>query len=208
MKTAIGLLAGWLLAALLLLAHDGRLPEYLAGAIAGSVMILGIASLVRRQRAPSRYNQPVLPERYLVADDLRRPLAEVVAMAEQEAITAPAEPRQVPMEPDTPQQLISLAGDNPCRSGRELHRCVCSAAWKWPTGSSVTPNGASWPHARSTWDLLLKRRARPGAAGQQHKGELGRARGSPGIAAPVGATDLGCGQVGGWLSSPAPIVAV
>jgi hypothetical protein len=32
MKTAIGLLAGWLLAALLLLAHDGRLPEYLAGA--------------------------------------------------------------------------------------------------------------------------------------------------------------------------------
>jgi hypothetical protein len=48
---------------------------------------------VRQQRVPSRYNQPALPERYLVADDLRRPLAEVVAMAEHEAITAPADPR-------------------------------------------------------------------------------------------------------------------
>jgi hypothetical protein len=88
MKTAIGLLAGWLLAALLLLAHDGRLPEYLAGAISGSLLVLAVGSLVRQQLAPSRYNRPSIPERYRVANDLRRPLAEVVVAAEHEAISA------------------------------------------------------------------------------------------------------------------------
>jgi hypothetical protein len=52
-----------------------------------------VDALVRQQRAPSPYTQPSLPERYRVADDLRRPLAEVVAAAEQEAITAPARQR-------------------------------------------------------------------------------------------------------------------
>jgi hypothetical protein len=84
-RTAIGLLAGWLLAALLLLAHDGRLPEYLAGAASGSLLVLGVGSVVRQQLAPSRYNRPPPPERYRVADDLRQPIAAVVAMAEQEA---------------------------------------------------------------------------------------------------------------------------
>jgi len=92
MKTAIGLLAGWLLAALLLLAYDGRLPEYLAGAVSGSLLIFGAASLLHQQRAPSRYNQPALPERYLVADDLRQPIAAVVAVAEAEASTPQQEP--------------------------------------------------------------------------------------------------------------------
>jgi hypothetical protein len=87
MRTAIGLLAGWLLAALLLLAHDGRLPEYLAGAVSGSLLLLGVGSLMRQQLAPSRYNRPTLPERYWVADDLRQPIAAVVAVAEQDAIT-------------------------------------------------------------------------------------------------------------------------
>lgn len=87
MRTAIGLLAGWLLAALLLLAHDGRLPEYLAGAVSGSLLLLGVGSLMHQQLAPSRYNQPTLPERYRVADDLRQPIAAVVAVAEQDAIT-------------------------------------------------------------------------------------------------------------------------
>jgi hypothetical protein len=81
-KPTIGLLAA------LLLAHDGRLPEFLAGATSGSLLVLGVESLVRQQRAPSRYNRPSIPERYRVADDLRRPLAEVVAVAEQEATTA------------------------------------------------------------------------------------------------------------------------
>jgi hypothetical protein len=86
-RTAIGLLAGWLLVALLLLAHEGRLPEYLAGAASGSLLVLGVGSLVRQQLAPSRYNRPSMPERYRVADDLDQPLAAVVAVAEAEAST-------------------------------------------------------------------------------------------------------------------------
>jgi hypothetical protein len=57
---------------------------------AGVLVVLGVGSLVRQQLAPSLYNRPSVPERYRVADDLRRPLADVVAAAEQEAITAPA----------------------------------------------------------------------------------------------------------------------
>jgi len=90
MRTAIGLLAGWLLAALLMLGIDGRLLAFLAWVLPGSLVVLGVDALVRQQRALSPYDRPILPERYRVADDLRRPLAEVVAAAEQEAITAPA----------------------------------------------------------------------------------------------------------------------
>jgi hypothetical protein len=93
MRTAIGLLIGWLLAALLVLGIDGRLPAFLAWALPGSLLALGGDALVRQQRAPSPYTQPSLPARYQVADDLRRPLADVVAVAEQEAITAPAHQR-------------------------------------------------------------------------------------------------------------------
>jgi hypothetical protein len=87
-RTGIGLLIGWLLAAMLLLAHDGRLPEYLAGATSGSVVALGGAALVRWQQRPSIYckpSTPPLPARYLAADDLRQPIAVVVAVAEAEA---------------------------------------------------------------------------------------------------------------------------
>jgi hypothetical protein len=85
MRTAIGLLAGWLLVALLVLGIDGRLPAFLAWVLPGSLLVVGVDALVRQQRAPSPYTQPSLPERYRVADDLRRPLAEVVAVAEAEA---------------------------------------------------------------------------------------------------------------------------
>jgi hypothetical protein len=80
------LLIGWLLAALILLGMDGRLPEFLAGAVPGSLLALGVGGLVRQQLAPSHYNQPPLPERYRVADDLRQPIAAVVAAAEAEAL--------------------------------------------------------------------------------------------------------------------------
>ncbi len=93
MRTAIGLLGGWLLAALLVLGMDGRLPEFLAGAACGSLLLLGVGGLVRQQLAPSRYNQPSIPQRYQVADDLHQPLAAVVAAAEQDAIAAPARGR-------------------------------------------------------------------------------------------------------------------
>jgi hypothetical protein len=87
------LLVGWLMAALGLRAMDGRLPEFLAGAMSGSLLVLGVGSLVRQQLAPSHYNQPSIPQRYRVADDLRQPMAAVVAAAEREAITAPARGR-------------------------------------------------------------------------------------------------------------------
>jgi hypothetical protein len=85
MRTGLGLLVGWLLAALVLLAEDGRLPGFLAGAVSSSLLLLGLGALARQQLAPSRYNRPSLPERYRVADDLGRPVAEVVAVAEREA---------------------------------------------------------------------------------------------------------------------------
>jgi hypothetical protein len=88
MKTAGRLLLlGWLIAALVLLGIDGRLPEFLVGAACGSLLLLGVGGLVRQQLAPSRYNRPPVPERYQVADDLRQPIAAVVAVAELDAIT-------------------------------------------------------------------------------------------------------------------------
>jgi hypothetical protein len=84
------LLVGWLVAALGLLGMEGRLPEFLTGAVCGSLLLLGLSSLVRQQLAPSTLDRPVLPERYRVADDLSQPIAAVVAAAEQEAMTAPA----------------------------------------------------------------------------------------------------------------------
>jgi hypothetical protein len=82
-------LGGWLVAALVLLGIDGRLPEFVAGAVSGS-LLLGLGTLVRQQLSPSRYNRPSVPERYRVADDLSQPIAVVVDVAEREAITAPA----------------------------------------------------------------------------------------------------------------------
>jgi hypothetical protein len=55
MRTAIGLLAGWLLVALLVLGIDGRLPAFLAWVLPGSLLVLGVDALVRQQRAPSPY---------------------------------------------------------------------------------------------------------------------------------------------------------
>jgi hypothetical protein len=55
-------------------------------------LVLGVGSLVRQQRAPSRYNRPSLPERYRAADDLREPIAVVVAVAEAEASAGQQEP--------------------------------------------------------------------------------------------------------------------
>jgi hypothetical protein len=56
------LLVGWLVAALVLLGIDGRLPELLAGAASGSLLLLELGVLVRQQLAPSRYNRPPLPD--------------------------------------------------------------------------------------------------------------------------------------------------
>lgn len=78
-------MAAWALLALALLAAAGLLAVFV---VLGGVCWLLLAagwSLLRQQLTPSRYCRPRLPERYRVADDLRRPLAEVVAVAELEA---------------------------------------------------------------------------------------------------------------------------
>jgi hypothetical protein len=78
-------LAAWALLGLALLAAAGLLAVFVVGGGAAWLLLAGGWSLVRHQRAPSRYNRPSLPESYQVADDLSRPLAEVVAAAEREA---------------------------------------------------------------------------------------------------------------------------
>jgi hypothetical protein len=86
MRTAARLLVvGWLLAALAVLGMDGRLLVLVAWAAPASLLGLGIGALIRQPRAPAFTDQPALPPRYRVADDLARPLADVVAVAEQEA---------------------------------------------------------------------------------------------------------------------------
>ncbi len=67
------------------LGMDGRLPLFLAWAAPGTLLVLVAGALVHQQRAPSMLDQPPLPERYRVADDIHRPVADVVAVAETEA---------------------------------------------------------------------------------------------------------------------------
>jgi hypothetical protein len=79
------LVVGWLVAALVVMALDGRLPWFLGWTMPTSLVALVVGAVVRQQLAPSRYCRPSLPESYRAADDLSRPLAEVVAVAEHEA---------------------------------------------------------------------------------------------------------------------------
>jgi hypothetical protein len=78
-------LAAWSLLGLALLAAAGLLAVFIVGGGACWLLLAAGWSLVRHQLAPSRYNRPPLPEPYRVADDLDRPLVEVVAAAEREA---------------------------------------------------------------------------------------------------------------------------
>jgi hypothetical protein len=80
---------GWMLAALATLGQDGRLPIFLAWVTPSTLLVLGIGALVGQQRAPSFLDQPSLPYRYRVADDLGQPIAAVVAAAEHEATLTP-----------------------------------------------------------------------------------------------------------------------
>ena len=84
-RAALFLLVVWLLAAVVLLALQGMLLAWMGAAGALSLGVLGLRALVRQQRAPSILDRPPLPKRYRVADDLRRTLDDVVAVAEQEA---------------------------------------------------------------------------------------------------------------------------
>jgi hypothetical protein len=84
-RAALLLVVAWLLAAVALLAIQGMLVPYLVAVGAATLAGLGLRALVRQQRAPSMLERPPLPERYRVADDIHRPVADVVAVAEAEA---------------------------------------------------------------------------------------------------------------------------
>ena len=84
-RAVLLLVVAWLLAAVALLATQGKLVPYLLAVGAATLAWLGFRALVRQQRAPSMLGRPPLPERYRVADDLARPLDDVVAAAEREA---------------------------------------------------------------------------------------------------------------------------
>jgi hypothetical protein len=86
MRAGLSLLVGWLLAALVLLGMDGRLPVFAVWVTPISLLALGLGALIRQQRRPSMLDRRSAPERYRVADDLHQPLAAVVAAAEREAI--------------------------------------------------------------------------------------------------------------------------
>jgi threonine/homoserine/homoserine lactone efflux protein len=88
-RAAMFMVVAWLLAAVVLLAAQGMLLAYLGAAGAATLVWFALRALVRQQRAPSMLDRPPLPERYRVADDLRRPLDVVVAVAEQEAESRP-----------------------------------------------------------------------------------------------------------------------
>jgi hypothetical protein len=88
-RAALLLVVAWLLAAVALLAIQGMLVPYLVAVGAATLAGLRLRALVRQQRAPSMLDRPPLPERYRVANDLRRPLDDVVAVAEQEAESRP-----------------------------------------------------------------------------------------------------------------------
>jgi hypothetical protein len=84
-RAALWLLASWLLAAVALLAAQGRLVSLLAAGVPASVVALVVRALVRQQRAPSICDRPLVPERYRIADDLTQPITVVVEAAKAEA---------------------------------------------------------------------------------------------------------------------------
>ena len=84
-RAALWLLVGWLLAAVALLAAQGRLVSLLTAGVPASVVALVLRALVRQQRAPSICDRPLVPERYRIADDLTKPITVVVEAAEAEA---------------------------------------------------------------------------------------------------------------------------
>lgn len=84
-RAALLLLIAWLLAAVAMLAAQGALVPFLVAVLPASAVALALRALVRQQHAPSILDGPRLPLRYRVADDLRQPIAAVVAAAEAEA---------------------------------------------------------------------------------------------------------------------------
>jgi hypothetical protein len=71
----------WLIVALMLLILDGRIGLFIIIAMPTSAVLLIAVALIRDQRKASLMEAT----RYRIADDLRRPLVEVVSEAEEAA---------------------------------------------------------------------------------------------------------------------------
>jgi hypothetical protein len=82
-------LAAWALLGLALLAAAGLLAVFIVLGGACWLLLAASWSLIRWHRRPSTFCRPSLPESYRAADDLSRPLADVVAVAEREAAGQP-----------------------------------------------------------------------------------------------------------------------
>lgn len=97
MRAGRGLLIGWLLAALVLFALDGRLAVFLAGPSQVRSWALGSRRWSASSAPPPSSTSPAGHNRYQIADDLHQPLAAVVAAAEHDASAAPFQ--QSPQSP-------------------------------------------------------------------------------------------------------------
>jgi hypothetical protein len=105
------------------------------------------------------------------------------------------------------EQLAMLAGGHPAATEQIARRCVLFGCLETAAWVVSDPQGGELPVCEIDLDLLLNDALAWVPPDSSIRVEVWRARGSPGIAAPVGATDPSCGRAGAWLSSPVPIVA-
>lgn len=131
------------------MALNGHLAIFLARVIPGSLLILGVGALIRQQVTPAMLDEPPLPHRYRVADDLHQPLAAVIAAAEH---TTPPSPQPAAgagssgLEPP-----MTAASDAPGLDGIDERRCGRFGCLEVAAWIVTDPKAASWPPARATW---------------------------------------------------------
>jgi hypothetical protein len=151
MRTAIGLLIGWLLAALLVLGIEGRLPAFLAWVLPGSLLVLGVDAIVRQQRAPSP------TPNHICRSATESPTTSAGRWPRwsrrpnrKPSPRRPTGDRRWLMDADVAQYPATSTADQPGRSGRNERRWVQFSACRRPPGSLATSTVVRWLSARST----------------------------------------------------------
>jgi hypothetical protein len=131
------------------LALNGRLAIFLAWVIPGSLLMLSVGALIRQQVTPAMLDEPPLPHRYRVADDLHQPLAAVIAAAEH---TTPPSPQPAAgaglsgLEPP-----MTAASDAPGLDGIDERRCGRFGCLEVAAWIVTDPQGGQLAPARATW---------------------------------------------------------